>query len=102
MLRPGTPGDAGGPAAGAAGGVGHSGAGIRHYFGPGHDLNVITNFRERGIGSALIAEAERMAAEAGRSAIGIGVGTTPDYDAAWRLYPKLGYVSGGTGAHTGR
>ena len=57
-----------------------------------NDLNVIEEFQDRGIGRALIQEAERLAAEAGKSIIGIGVGLTPDYSAAQHLYPKLGYV----------
>jgi predicted N-acetyltransferase YhbS len=65
-----------------------------------NDLNVIIEFRNRGIGRALIREAERVVAEAGKSIIGIGVGLTPDYAAAQHLYPKLSYISDGRGVHT--
>jgi GNAT superfamily N-acetyltransferase len=57
-----------------------------------NDLNVINEHQKRGIGSALIHAAECVVAEAGIAVVGIGVGQTPDYAAAQRLYPKLGYV----------
>ena len=60
------------------------------------DLNVLPSFRRRGIGSALLDEAE--AKIAGRSDVaGIGVGMTPDYGAAQRLYALRGYVPDGRG-----
>lgn len=61
------------------------------------DLNVVEEFRRRGIATALILEAERIAAERSKPVMGIGVGVTPDYDAARRLYPKLGYAYDGRG-----
>ena len=64
------------------------------------DLNVVEEFQRRGIGTALITEAERIVAGAGKPVIGIGVGQTPDYAAAQRLYPKLGYVYNGRGIRT--
>lgn len=67
-----------------------------------NDLNVIDEWRKRGVGTALIREAERVAGRAGRTVVGIGVGLTPDYSAARRLYPKLGYVPDGRGAHSTR
>ena len=67
-----------------------------------NDLNVIDGWRKRGVGSALIREAERVAREAGKPVMGIGVGLTPDYAAAQRLYPKLGYVPDGRGVHSTR
>jgi GNAT superfamily N-acetyltransferase len=60
-------------------------------------LNVIDEHQNRGIGRALIHEAERVVAAAGKSVVGIGVGQTPDYAAAQHLYPKLGYVPDGRG-----
>jgi GNAT superfamily N-acetyltransferase len=65
-----------------------------------NDLNVIDEFQNRGIGTALIFEAERIAAEAGKTIVGIGVGVTPDYATAQRLYPKLSYVPDGRGIRT--
>jgi GNAT superfamily N-acetyltransferase len=59
------------------------------------DLNVIEPCQRRGIGSSLIRAAEGLAAGRSKTVIGIGVGMTPDYDAARRLYPKLGYVPDG-------
>ncbi|HKH90452.1 MAG TPA: hypothetical protein VKA54_01550 [Gemmatimonadaceae bacterium] len=35
--------------------------------------------------------------DAGRQRVGIGVGMTPDYDDARRLYPTLGYMWDGFG-----
>jgi GNAT superfamily N-acetyltransferase len=67
-----------------------------------NDLNVIEEHQNRGVGRALIREAERIAAEAGRAVVGIGVGQTPDYAAARHLYPMLGYVPDGRGIHTTR
>jgi len=67
-----------------------------------NDLNVIGEHQNRGIGRALIREAERVVAEAGRPVVGIGVGQTPDYAAAQHLYPKLGYVPDGRGLRATR
>ena len=64
-----------------------------------NDLNVIEPFQNRGVGRALIREAERVAAGRGKLVVGIGVGQTPDYAAAQHLYPKLGYVPDGHGIH---
>jgi ribosomal protein S18 acetylase RimI-like enzyme len=55
------------------------------------DFNVLPEFRRRGIGTALMNEAERMIALRARTA-GIGVGFDPDYGAAQRLYVLRGYV----------
>ena len=65
-----------------------------------NDLNVVEEARCRGVGTALIREAEGIVAARGLAVIGIGVGLTPDYAAAQRLYPKLGYVSDGRGVHS--
>jgi GNAT superfamily N-acetyltransferase len=62
-----------------------------------NDLNVIIPWRRRGVGTALITAAEAVARDAGRRRVGIGVGMTPDYDAARRLYPALGYLPDGFG-----
>lgn len=62
-----------------------------------NDLNVIEQFQNRGVGRALIREAERVAAERGKTVVGIGVGRTPDYAAAQHLYTKLGYLPDGHG-----
>lgn len=61
------------------------------------DLNVITAFQKRGIGTALIQTCEQLARDAGKPVMGIGTGTTPDYASAQRLYPQLGYVEDGRG-----
>jgi len=64
-----------------------------------NDMNVVTPLRCRGIGTRMIAAAEAIARERGVEIIGIGVGITPDYAIAQRLYPKLGYIPDGTGVH---
>jgi GNAT superfamily N-acetyltransferase len=65
-----------------------------------NDLNTLVPFRRRGLASAIIAECERIAKEAGKPVIGIGVGQTDDYANAQRLYPQLGYVYDGRGIHS--
>jgi GNAT superfamily N-acetyltransferase len=65
-----------------------------------NDLNTLAPFRRRGLASAIIAECERIAKDAGRPVIGIGVGQTDDYGNAQRLYPQLGYVYDGRGIHS--
>jgi len=60
------------------------------------DFNVLIKFRRRGIGKALMDQAERRIAQ--RSPIaGIGVGLTEDYGAAQILYAKRGYIPDGKG-----
>ena len=60
------------------------------------DFNVFIRCRRRGIGTALLDEAERRIAQ--RSAVaGIGVGLTPDYGAAHILYVRRGYIPDGRG-----
>jgi GNAT superfamily N-acetyltransferase len=65
-----------------------------------NDLNVVEEARRLGVATAIIREAERLVAARGLSLIGIGVGLTPDYSAAQKLYPGLGYVSDGRGVHS--
>lgn len=60
------------------------------------DFNVLPEWRKRGIGAALMDEAERRIAERSKVA-GIGVGMTADYGAAQRLYVKRGYIPDGRG-----
>jgi ribosomal protein S18 acetylase RimI-like enzyme len=60
------------------------------------DLNVFIRCRRRGIGTALLDEAERRIAQ--RSTVaGIGVGLTPDYGPAHILYVRRGYIPDGRG-----
>lgn len=61
------------------------------------DLNVIPEMRQRGIGRALIQHCEETARKKAYEKIGIGVGLTPSYGAAQRLYVKMGYVPDGMG-----
>jgi ribosomal protein S18 acetylase RimI-like enzyme len=62
------------------------------------DLNVLPEFRRRGIGTLLMDRAESEIASAATQA-GIGVGMTPDYGAAQRMYVLRGYVPDGRGLH---
>jgi ribosomal protein S18 acetylase RimI-like enzyme len=64
------------------------------------DFNVLIKYRRRGIGTALLDEAERRIAARAPLA-GIGVGLTPDYGAAQVLYVQRGYVPDGRGAVSG-
>ena len=60
------------------------------------DFNVLPRFRRRGIGTSLMDQAEQKVSE--RSGVaGIGVGMSPDYGAAQRLYVLRGYVLDGKG-----
>lgn len=62
------------------------------------DFNVLPDFRRQGIGTALMDKAESEIAT--RSPVaGIGVGMTPDYGAAQRLYILRGYIPDGRGLH---
>jgi len=63
------------------------------------DMNTVSGLRRNGIGTRMIVEAEVIVRKAGRRVVGIGVGATPDYAIAQRLYPSLGYVPDGTGVH---
>lgn len=60
------------------------------------DLNVLPPFRRRGIGTALLAQAEAAVAARGRL-VQIAVGLHQGYGAAQRLYVQRGYVPDGRG-----
>ncbi|MDB2415473.1 GNAT family N-acetyltransferase [Rickettsiales bacterium] len=60
------------------------------------DLNILPNFRNQGVGSALLDAAEQAAFE-NSDQVGIGVGLYPDYGSAQRLYVKRGYIPDGNG-----
>ena len=60
------------------------------------DLNVLPPFRRRGIGTALLAQAEAAAGERG-PVVRIAVGLHQGYGAAQRLYVQRGYVPDGRG-----
>jgi GNAT superfamily N-acetyltransferase len=60
------------------------------------DFNVLPRFRWQGVGTSLMDTAERKVYE--RSSVaGIGVGMSPGYGAAQRLYVLRGYVPDGKG-----
>jgi GNAT superfamily N-acetyltransferase len=62
------------------------------------DFNVLPKFRRLGIGTQLMDRAENEIAKVSATA-GIGVGLTPDYGGAQRLYVLRGYVPDGHGLH---
>lgn len=64
------------------------------------DFNVLPRFRRRGIGTRLMDEAEQKISKRSDVA-GIGVGMSPDYGAAQRLYVLRGYVPDGKGLTSG-
>ena len=64
------------------------------------DFNVLPKFRRMGIGTQLMDRAESEIAKVS-SIAGIGVGMTPDYGAAQRLYVLRGYIPDGRGLHSG-
>jgi GNAT superfamily N-acetyltransferase len=72
------------------------------------DFNVLLAYQRRGIGTALMDEAERRIsarAASGRASpiAGLGTGLTADYGAAQVLYAKRGYVPDGRGlSYSGR
>ena len=61
------------------------------------DLNVLPDFRRRGIGTGLMDRAEARAATRAET-VGLGVGLHGGYGAAQRLYVRRGYLPDGTGA----
>ena len=61
------------------------------------DLNVVPEFRRRGIGSALMDEAEALIATRSRI-VGLGVGLYTDYGPAQAMYVRRGYVPDARGA----
>lgn len=60
------------------------------------DFNVLKKFQRRGIGTALMDEAERRIRQVSTQA-GIGFGITKDYGPAQILYIKRGYIPDGRG-----
>lgn len=60
------------------------------------DLSVMPAYRCRGIGSALMDEAEKRIFERSNVA-GIGFGISADYGAAQRMFVKRGYIPDGRG-----
>lgn len=60
------------------------------------DLNVLVEFRRRGVASRLLDRAEQEVSKRS-SVVGIGVGLHPGYGAAQKLYVLRGYVPDGRG-----
>jgi GNAT superfamily N-acetyltransferase len=60
------------------------------------DFNVLPKFRRQRVGTALMDKAESEIAKVSPIA-GIGVGMTPDYGAAQKMYVLRGYVPDGRG-----
>lgn len=64
------------------------------------DFNVLEKFRRKGVGTALMDIAEKIAAEYSDT-VYLGVGLHSGYGAAQRLYVKRGYVPDGSGVWYG-
>lgn len=62
-----------------------------------NNMHILDEYQHQGIGTALVHTAEKIAARAGKTHIGIGVAQSPDYAAAQRLYPWLGFEADGRG-----
>ncbi len=61
------------------------------------DLNVLKDYRRRGIGRKVIEYCEALARDKGCREMGIGVGVDYSYGPAQRLYVKMGYIPDGQG-----
>ncbi|MBX2834277.1 MAG: GNAT family N-acetyltransferase [Micavibrio sp.] len=61
------------------------------------DLNIVPDYRRRGLAGGLIAHCEGLVRGRGFEHIGIGVGLDASYGAAQRLYVQMGYVPDGNG-----
>ncbi|MBW7910509.1 MAG: GNAT family N-acetyltransferase [Alphaproteobacteria bacterium] len=61
------------------------------------DLNVLPDFRGRGIGARLVTCCEDVARAAGKTEMGISVGLHASFGAAQRLYVRAGYMPDGAG-----
>ncbi len=64
-----------------------------------NNMHILDQFQKQGIGTALLHTAENIAAQNGKTHIGIGVVMSEQYTVPQRLYPKLGYVPDGRGLH---
>lgn len=62
------------------------------------DLNVIRDFRKKGLASELIKYCEKLAKDKGHDQMGIAFGLHNSCGAAQRLYIKMGYIPDGEGA----
>lgn len=60
------------------------------------DFNVLRSRQRRGIGTALMDEAEHRAAQIS-DVVGLGVGLYSDYGTAQRMYVRRGYLPDGAG-----
>ena len=60
------------------------------------DMNVLEEFRREGVASRLMNRAESIVRKKSK-VIGIGVGLSPGYNIAQRMYVKRGYIPDGRG-----
>ena len=64
-----------------------------------HGMAVLPSLRRKGIGQQLLKLVENHARDQGHRQIGLGVGVTQDYQAAFTLYMKAGYLPDGNGLY---
>lgn len=62
-----------------------------------NDLLIAPDYRNQGLGQALVESLESIATSLGYQTIGLAVGLYNDYGAAQRLYARMGYVPDGNG-----
>jgi len=62
------------------------------------DVNVLPDYRQQGIATAMIEQLEAQAGDKGHDHIGICVALTKEFGPAQKLYYKLGYEPDGYGA----
>lgn len=61
------------------------------------DLNVLADYRRRGIARTIVDYCEKAARARGCDMMGMAVGLTSDYGAAQIMYIKMGYLPDGNG-----
>ena len=61
------------------------------------DLNIVAEYRQKGLATKLIGYMEDLVQKSGKEGIGISVGVSKEFGSAQRLYIKLGFIPDGLG-----